>query len=245
MASTIRRIPTASVILAHSHHLNDPPHGHGDGPHAHTVPGVALAPGANLQPADFGFNQVTTLAPMAPTPAFTPAPHGTWNSHSGHRPNRSPSPHRHPDPWRGRQWSAQQHAAVPGASLHHKVSVTWRSTAPAGPSRFTPPTPRATSLGRPQSKSNFCSLRERPTKPCGKSRIWRVASLFLRRASRSSSTRLSPICERRFDEMMLERLRDHETRFQADGGYDARVDGEDAHSSAAACAGPRANERTL
>ena len=66
----------------HGHHLNDPPHGHGDGPHAHTVPGVALAPGPNLQPANFGFNQVHDIGTHHAHASVHAAHSGTWNSHS-------------------------------------------------------------------------------------------------------------------------------------------------------------------
>jgi microcystin-dependent protein len=66
----------------HSHHLNDPPHNHGDPHHAHTVPGIGLAPGVNIQPGH-GFGQVNNIGTHGAGAGLHAAHSGTWNSASG------------------------------------------------------------------------------------------------------------------------------------------------------------------
>ena len=106
MAFTIRQHPHGLAEPSHTHDLNDPPHGHGDGPHAHTVPGARLEAGLifNLALGSLCTTS-TTLAPMAPTPAFTPAHSGTWVAAGRDRPRRSPSPHRIAIHGAGDQWA--------------------------------------------------------------------------------------------------------------------------------------------
>ena len=74
-------------------------------------------------------------------------------------------------------------------------------------------TPQTTRRGRPQSKSNFCSLRERSTTPYDISRIWRGASLLLKLGGEQTLNAKISDFERRFDTMMLARMTDFERRF--------------------------------
>jgi microcystin-dependent protein len=67
----------------HGHHLHDGGHGHGDGPHTHNVPNVGIGAGPNLQPANFGFNQVHEVGTHAAHAGVHAGLTGTWVGASG------------------------------------------------------------------------------------------------------------------------------------------------------------------